>query len=53
MKNVKELFTLRKANRSALFFLLLSCAIGNGYSKALPAEGGVYSHLRLYSKIVR
>ena len=40
MKNVKELFTLRKANRSALFFLLLSCAIGNGYSKALPAEGG-------------
>ena len=31
---------MRKANRSALFFLLLSCAIGDGYSKALPAEGG-------------
>ena len=40
MKNVKELFMLRKARRGALFFLLLSCGIGNGYSNALPATGG-------------
>lgn len=40
MKNVKELFALRKVRRGALFFLLLSCGIGNGYSNTLPAEGG-------------
>ena len=40
MKNVKELFALRKVRRGALFFLFLSCAIGNGYSNALPATGG-------------
>ena len=40
MKNVKELFALRRTRRSALFFLLLSCVMGSGYSKALPARGG-------------
>ncbi len=53
MKNVKELFALRKVRRGALFFLFLSCAIGNGYSNALPATGGGRSRLRLCSKVVQ
>ena len=53
MKNVKELFALRRTRRSALFFLLLSCVMGSGYSKALPAMGGAYSRLKPYSRIVR
>ena len=40
MKNVKELFTTRKVHRGALFFLFLSCAIGNAYSNDLSVAGG-------------
>lgn len=44
MENPKELFALRKVHRGVLFFLLLSCGVGNGYSNAHPAEWG--GHIR-------